>query len=282
MVYNCHTVMNAVSQAGCVPVFVDVDDNLKLDLDDLQRKSSSMKALVVTHLFGIVNDIETIRQCCPNLVIVEDCAHVFGKPIEGDFGVYSVGPGKLPSLGDGGVLVVNNSVDTDTVKSLYGQLPVYSRQGERRLFAKLLLMHWANSSCFYGWLTMPLKRMRKQHSGRETVVVKKMSTGVRAMLGLRLESLGGVINQRKENARKEGELLSGNPLVIKTLCGINAFMLPVLSSDPEALKEQYKRQRIETATHFENSIAWAREFGYRGDCPNAEKLVGKLLVVPVY
>ena len=282
MVYNCHTVMNAVAQAGCVPVFVDVDDDLKLDLSDLQRKSSSMKALIVTHLFGIVNDIEAIRQRFPHLVVIEDCAHAFGKPIVGDFGVYSVGPGKLPSLGEGGILVVNKSVYTDTVKSLYGQLPAYSRQSERKLFAKLLLMHWANSRCFYGWLTMPLKRMRKQPSGKEPIVVKKMSTGVQAMLGLRKAAVNGMIDQRKENARKEMERQNVNPLVTKVLIGQNAFMLPMLSSDPLTLKKQYAQRGVETATHFANSIAWAREFGYQNDCPNAEKLVGKLLVVPVY
>lgn len=282
MVYNCHTVMNAVAQSGCEPVFVDVNDDLKLDLDDLQRKSEAMKALVVTHLFGIVNDIGAIRKRCPQLVVIEDCAHAFGKPIEGDFGVYSIGPGKLPSLGDGGILVVNNNDYLNNIKSLYEQLTAYSRKNERKLFAKLLLMHWANSPCFYGWLTMSLKRMRRQPSGKETIVMKKMSQGVQAMLGLRKESINGMISQRKYNAQKEMERLRGNPLVTKVMIGQNAFMLPVLSSDPKALKEQYKRHDVETATHFANSMSWAYEFGYQDDCPNAEKLTGILLMVPVY
>lgn len=282
MVYNCHTVMNAVAQAGCVPVFIDIDDNLRLDLTDLKRKSSSMMALIVTHLFGIVNDIEAIRKCCPQLIVIEDCAHAFGKPIEGDFGVYSIGPGKLPSLGDGGILVVNNSVYTDTIKSLYGQLSAYSRQSERNLFAKLLLMHWANSRCLYGWLSMPLKRLRKQPSGKEPIAVKKMSTGVQAMLGLRKAAINGMISQRRENARKEMERLAGNPLVLKILLGENAFMMPVISSNPLELKKQYAQRGVETATHFANSIAWANEFGYQGDCPNAELLLKELLMVPIY
>lgn len=282
MVYNCHTVMNAVAQAGCEPVFVDVDDALKLDLDDLQRKSEDMKALVVTHLFGIVNDIEVIRKRFPQLVVIEDCAHAFGKPIEGDFGVYSVGPGKLPSLGDGGILVVNRKEFLDLVKSLFNELPCYSRWSERKLYVKLLLMKWANSRLFYSWITMPLKRMRRRPSGKETIVVKKMSQGVQAMLGLRKESVNVIVEQRKENALREEKRLEGHPAVIKVLLGSNAFMLPVFCTNPKALKKQYARQGVETATHFENSIAWARGFGYRGNCPNAEKLVGMLLVVPVY
>lgn len=282
MVYNCHTVMNAVVQTGCKPIFIDVNDDLKLDLEDLQRKSSQLKALIVTHLFGIANDMEVIRQNCPQLIIIEDCAHFFGKPIEGDFGVYSIGPGKLPSLGDGGVLVVKNVAYQETVQTIYKSLPEYSSRNERKLYVKLRLMSLAQSRLLYGWLTRPWKCLRKTPSGKETIIVKKMSVGVQAMLGLRKEAVQPMVEQRKENARKEMKRLADNPLATKVLLGENAFMLPVLSSDPVALKEQYKRKGVETATHFANSILWAGEFGYQGECPNVEKLLKELLVIPVY
>ena len=48
MVYNCHTVFNAISQAGCTPVFLDVRDDLTLDLDDLRS--------VLEQYFGIPAD----------------------------------------------------------------------------------------------------------------------------------------------------------------------------------------------------------------------------------
>lgn len=282
MVYNCHTVMNAVAQAGCKPIFIDVNDELKLDLEDLQRKSSRMKVLIVTHLFGVVNDIEAIRRSFPHLVIIEDCAHFFGKPIEGDFGVYSIGPGKLPSLGDGGVLVVKNVAYQETVQTAYNALPGYSSRNERKLYVKLRLMSLAQSRLLYGWLTRPWKRLRKPQSGKETIVVKKMSAGVQAMLGLRREAVKTMVGQRRENARKEMKQLADNPLATKVLLGENAFMLPVFSPDPVALKRQYTRKGVETATHFANSILWAGEFGYQGECPNAERLHKELLVVPIY
>lgn len=282
MAYNCHTVMNAVAQAGCKPVFIDVNDELKLDLDDLQRKSSQLNALIVTHLFGIVNDIDAISQCCPRLVVIEDCAHFFGKPIEGDFGVFSIGTGKLPSLGDGGILKVNNLKYYESVRTRYTPLPEYSHWNERKLYARLRMMSLAQSRLLYGWFIRPWKRLRKTQSGKETIVMKKMSAGVQAMLGLRKEAVKPMVEQRIVNARNEMEQLNDNPLVTRVLLGENAFMLPVLSPNLEALKKQYERHGVETDTHFANCIKWAGEFGYQGECPNTEKLLKELLMVPVY
>lgn len=282
MALNCHTVMNAVAQAGCRPVFIDVDNNLQLDQEDLQRKSDGLRALIVTHLFGILNDIQAIQQSFPNLIIIEDCAHAFGKPIEGGFGVYSIGQGKMPSLGDGGILLVNDTNFINTAQSLYNALPEYSKWNETKLYLRLQLSSWFNSRMLYGWLSMPLKRWRKPQSGKETIVMKKMSPGVQAMLSLRKDSVKEMIERHRATAQKEIDRLNSNPLVIKTLVGENAFMLPVLCSDVTLLKTQYAQRGVETATHFANSILWAKEFGYQGDCPNTEKLLSELLVIPVY
>ena len=35
--YNCHTVANAVVQGGCTPVFVDVTEDLHIDLQKMKK-----------------------------------------------------------------------------------------------------------------------------------------------------------------------------------------------------------------------------------------------------
>ena len=55
-----------------------MDDDLRIDKGDLKRKSSQLSALIVTHLFGIVNDVCAIKKEFPQLVIIEDCAHAYG------------------------------------------------------------------------------------------------------------------------------------------------------------------------------------------------------------
>ena len=282
MVYNCHTVMNAVAQAGCEVVFIDIDDRLRIDRDDLEKKSNVLNALIVTHLFGIINDVDVIRSQYPQLPIIEDCAHAFGKEIIADFGVYSIGQGKLPSLGDGGILVVNNEKYVATVKALYEALPEYSRFGDIKLYFRLLLTHWLHRKWVYGIFTSRWKQNKKPQSGRETIAVMKMSHGVRSMFAIRKNGVPNQVKSRLLNAEKEVELLRGNALVSNVLIGSNAFMLVVHCTNPAKLKEQYAQRGIEIATHFSNSLFWAREFGYQGDCKNAERLRNELLMIPVY
>lgn len=282
MAYNCHTVMNAVAQAGLKPVFIDIDEGMRLDFNDLRKKAVGMKALIVTHLFGIVNDVEAIQREFPQMIVVEDCAHAFGKEIVGDFGVFSIGQGKLPSLGDGGILTVNNSQYADAVKGLCESLPEYSRSEENKLYVKLLLTDWLHKEWLYGLFTSRWKQRKKPQSGREAIVAKKMSEGVKAMYALRKDGVPEQVKRRLANAAKEAKSLQDNELVSNVLFGSNAFMLVVHTTNLAALKAQYARRGIETATHFANSILWAREFGYQGDCPNAERLSRELLMIPVY
>lgn len=282
MVYNCHTVMNAVAQAGLEVVFIDLDDEMRISQSDLNAKSDSLNALIVTHLFGVFNDIEAIRESHPHLAIIEDCAHAFGKRIVGDFGVYSIGQGKLPSLGDGGILVVNNEKYVTAVKEMYEMLPGYSRFDDIKLYFRLLLTNWLHRKWIYGIFTSRWKQNKKPQSGRETIAVMKMSRGVQSMFALRKNDVPNQVQSRLLNAEKEAEALRNNPLITNVLIGSNAFMLVARCTNPIKLKEQYAQNGIETATHFSNSLFWAREFGYQGDCKNAERLRNELLMIPIY
>ena len=109
-----------------------------------------------------------------------------------------------------------------------------------------------------------------------------MAQGIRAMLALRKGQVAEQVKTRLVNAENEAKYLGNNELVSSVLVGSNAFMLVVRSAHIKALKIQYAQRGIETATHFANSILWAKEFGYQVDCPNAERLRNELLMIPVY
>lgn len=281
MVYNCHTVMNAIRQAGCKPVFVDITEGMTIDMEDLARKREQMQVLIVTHLFGIINDVKEIKRRYPDLIIIEDCAHCFEHEIEGEFGVYSIGQGKFPAIGDGGVLRTISNFKFQ-IDDLYKALPEYTKKQERKLYVRLWMKAMMYSKGLY-WLTRRMKGMRElgSESVREEVTIKKMSRGIANILVHKREEYKEAVQERLQNAAITSERV--RELGSECIIGENAFMAVVMCEEPEALKKMLAKRGIETETHFKHCIDWAKQFGYvEGSCPMAEKLVNHLLMVPTY
>lgn len=284
MAYNCHTVMNAVSQAGMKPVFIDVTDNLQIDMADLHDKMPQMKVLVLTHLFGIENDVRQIKELYPNLPVIEDCAHAYGKTNKvGDFIVFSIGQGKLPSLGDGGILRVQNEYYLQKVKDLYVHLPQYSKWQSAKLFIRLCLKSFLYRPLIYRSLTLPLKRNAAPPSAIVSIKPHQMNQGVWAMYATERNTVEDKIAVRLQHAEKLREQLLQLSDVKRAWYGENAFMMIVETDNPIKLQQKLLKKSIDSATHFSHSIGWAKDFGYTdGDCANAERLMYKLLMIPTY
>lgn len=266
--YNCDTVFNAVSQAGCQCVFLDVTDDLKIDLcnlvsDTFLHKNGVLDAIIVTNLFGIRNDIEAIRKACPNAFIIVDNAHGYGLPAEGDCTVYSINQGKYPALGEGGILVVQNEEIGRGIEEKYQQLPGYSVLQFWKLFAVMKAKAYVHIPWLYGWLTKPLKSRKKPKNGKPVpIVIKQMCKGVSRMYNSWLEN-GGL------KIKEEG-------------CN-QLFMDIVRTSDPSKTIAEYRAKGIEAGTHFKHWPMWAAHYGYiAGSCPVAERLVKEMVMVPNY
>ena len=284
MAYNCHTVFNAISQAGYTPVFLDITDSLKLDREDLDRKKDSVRALVVTHLFGILNDIADLRRSYPDLPIIEDCAHAYGiKDCYGDFTAFSIGQGKFPSLGDGGILKVNDSARLEATAHLYEGLPD-SAGRSISIWAGMVMKSWLYSPCIYTSVIEPLKKKRKTASGVEAISLRRMAKGISAMYSAERRCMQEAIKKRKQSALNTDTILSATPGVERVLEGsINGFMSVALCDDIHMAKKAIREKGIESDTHFKHCTDWAKSFGYtEGLCPNTESLTHRLLMVPSY
>ena len=282
MAFNCHTVVNAVEQAGYKPVFLDVTDNLQLDFADLSIKVGTMSALIVTHLFGIINDVKRIREAYPELCIIEDCAHAYGiEKFYGDFAVFSIGQGKFPSIGDGGVLYVCNDKFYEGVDTLYRGLPDYSPFQSVHLFLRMLGKSFLYLPLVYTWLTLPLKRKFGTPSAKERIVPMKMCPGISGIYADESGKMSKELEWRKKRALALSKVIPSS--IKKALIGCNGFMLVILCENPSVLQAEYRKRGIDTDTHFAHCLDWAAEFGYqKGQCPNTEKMVHHLLMVPTY
>ena len=107
----------------------------------------------------------------------------------------------------------------------------------------------------YGLITLPLKHKRKISSGKEAITPMKMCRGI-----------SNIYSFEKEKIKMR-----------------SPFMLVLHCNNPKEEQIRYRKKGIDTDTHFANSLQWANEFGYiQGQCPNSEKLINHLLMVPTY
>ena len=279
--YNCYTVANAIVEAGCIPVFVDVTEDFHIDLQHLATQK--LDAIVVTNLFGIHNDIAAIQAVQPNAIVIVDNAHGYGLPAEGDFTVYSINQVKMPALGAGGLLWVNTEQYQASIQQQYAALPSYSKSQELKLFMIMLAKAWMHIPWIYGLLTRRMKAHRGKIECREAVVLRRMAKGVSRMYQQALPTIAEQIQQQQANAQQVADTLLSKGLAEQVWYGDNAFMLIARSDNPEQLNQYFAKNGVESATHFARTIEWAKEFGYtKGQCPMTEKLTKELIMIPTY
>lgn len=129
----------AIYAVGARPVYIDVDDaTLTLCPEALTAVlDNSIAAIIVTHLYGQLANIEDIIRLATaaGIPVVEDCAQAHGArrngKLAGSFGAvacFSFYPTKnLGALGDGGAVVTNNPHTADRIRQLrqYGWAQKY-------------------------------------------------------------------------------------------------------------------------------------------------------------
>lgn len=138
----------AIRAIGAQPLYVDVDATTQLmELASLRRalESRSVAAVVVTHLYGQLAEIEAIVSYCDTrgIVVIEDCAQAPGARRDGKMagnfgkaGCFSFYPTKnLGALGDAGVITTDDPAFATRLRELrqYGWDQKYrvSRTGGR-------------------------------------------------------------------------------------------------------------------------------------------------------
>jgi len=129
----------AISYAGAVPVFVDIDPaSYCIDIHTAQRAiTRRTKAIMPVHMFGHPADMDAVLSLAKNyrLFVIEDSSQAHGARYKnkkvgsiGDIGVFSLYPTKnLGVYGDGGVVVTDTKEYSDKIRSLrsYGESKKY-------------------------------------------------------------------------------------------------------------------------------------------------------------
>src|SRR5262245_58203669 len=144
--YTIADVVNMVICAGGVPTFADIDaETCNIRAEEVEKLIDVRTgAVLVTHLYGCVCDIQTISNICraSNVPLIEDAAQAFGASIEGraagtigDVGVLSFGLYKNVTSFLGGMLLTNRESVFTKVLSMSGHAQLVKR---RMLLKKVL------------------------------------------------------------------------------------------------------------------------------------------------
>lgn len=131
-------VPGAIASLGAEPVFVEVTQNLTIDLDDLQRKidASDAKTLLLSHMRGHLVDMDALMAICAaaQVRVIEDCAHTMGASWRGTasgrhgvVGCYSCQTYKHINSGEGGFLVSDDADVMARAVMLSGSYMLFER-----------------------------------------------------------------------------------------------------------------------------------------------------------
>jgi len=230
----------AVRLVGAEPCYADVDEqSLCISTAAVAQalKQGPVKAVIATHLYGQLADIEAIASLCQShdAVLIEDCAQAHGATRNGskagsfaDIGCFSFYPTKnLGALGDGGAVTCRDEEIADRVRAL--------RQ--------------------YGW-------DRKYHNAIGGGRNSRLDELQAAVLNDKLPGLDAANEQRREVARFYQQALAGLALALPPSCGDDfvAHLYVVRSRQRDALRDFLAARGIETAVHYpvpdHRQLAW--------------------------
>ncbi len=131
-------VPGAIAGVGGAPVFVEVTEDLTIDLDDLTAKigATGARLLLLSHMRGHLCDMGRLMDICDGagVTVIEDCAHTMGAQWRGTpsgrFGIagcYSTQTYKHLNSGEGGFIVTDDAQLMARAIILSGSYMLYDR-----------------------------------------------------------------------------------------------------------------------------------------------------------
>ncbi len=219
--FACMSILEAVLQAGCYPKFIDVDENLNMDTDCLEKViDEKTKAVLVPHMYGKFSNmakiLEIAKKC--NLIVIDDSAQSIGLKVKdkflgtfGDVGIFSFGPFK-PISGIGGGAVVTNRADVyEKIKKMCTKQT--DSLSEKKRAIKILLKSRLRR---YSYLPfMCLKYLRTLKSKNNSYHFHSEEFSLNRMGELEAEFVLGQLSRLEDRTKKR--IMLGNLLFNKLL-----------------------------------------------------------------
>jgi len=264
--YSYVATADVVLTLGAKPVFVEVDDSLTMDPDDIERKiTERTTAITPVHLFGVAADMEGILALAKRyrLRVVEDCAQSFGARFGGrhvgswgDAGITSFQLNKVITAGEGGAIWSNDEGLFDRAVRLHDHGNFRSAGASVTLVGEGLRMSELSAAVLLAQL------------GKLNTILARLRTAKGYLIG-RLKGIPGLQLARIPDSEGDGAAavlasVRSPELCEQVVAAMNAEGIRVL------------RQYGGLPLYLQPEMV-AAHVGYAGLCPITEALVARTL-----
>lgn len=134
--YTFVATFSSIIAMGAVPVMVEIDESLTMDMEDARSKvTPKTRAIMPVHILGNPCDMDAVTAFVKDqeLFLIEDCCQALGASYKGkmlgtfgELGAFSLNNFKVINAGDGGLLITSN-------RSLYERAFGFHDQGHMPL-----------------------------------------------------------------------------------------------------------------------------------------------------
>jgi perosamine synthetase len=298
--YSCPVVFKAVKAAGFEITFIDIDPNSYcMSVEDLAKKRMMVDAVIPIHMFGNLCDMPRIMEAAGGRPVIEDCAQSIGSSIGGrcagtfgNVGVFSFRLGKYLSIGEGGALYVKDQALRSRILESVERMQPIPLGAEFKHIGESYLRALLRSRPLYGLLGYGLwnkYNSRVEYTDKTPIVMGKMFKSDVIVMKRRLKGLDGAIQRQRENSHYYSSLLEVAPCKItdeEKDTFINRYLyvisFPSSRHRDHAAMSLFKQQIGTLKPYGDIAQVAYRHYGYKGDCPSAEKAADTLLAVPVH
>ena len=305
--FTCNAAVNPILKLKAKPIFVDIDDSLNMDPEDLKKKiTSNSSVIMVQHTFGYpakINEISNIAKE-NNLILIEDVAHSLGARIEGKYcgtfgkaSFFSFGRDKIISSVYGGMAVTNDSEIAEKLKQIQAKLKLPSflwifQQLMHPILINLFILPAYNLNSFLGRIVLGAfhklsilsKSVYKEEKKGKIpkIFPKKFPNGLALLALNQFKKLEKYNTHRKKIAelyQKAFNLPENKEAVF--------MRFPLLmKTDTDIILKKARKRKMYLNDGWRKSVIVPMDTDkkeyYFGGCPKAEKTVLSILNLPTH
>jgi perosamine synthetase len=298
--FCCSVVFNAICQAGLSPCFIDSNINeCNISVEDLRKKRADLVAVVAVHMFGNPCDTDAIITVADTLPVIEDCAQSIFSTYKGrqtgllsTASFFSFRCGKYISAGEGSAIFCR---ELELQKKIERIVDSFESWSTLKMFIHSLLT-FVKATLYnrpwYGLIGYPIgMRLDKKLNltAKDGFETGKIASTQLTLINARITRFQEKINIQREHAHMLLNAVVPSNFSLPSEgngCSSNwsQFALRFQNTNQRDVMADYLlNQGIDTSKYLDNIADEARSnYGYNGDCPNAEMLSKTVLLVPIH